>query len=307
MSNWTVQDIPSQAGRLAVVTGTGGLGYETALALASAGAEVVIAGRNPNKGSNAIAGIEAACPKADVRFEMLDLASLASVTAFADRMLQAGRPIDLLVNNAAVMALPRREVTKDGFELQLGTNYLSHFALTARLLPLMRESRHRRVVQLSSTAHKMGPIYLDDLQLENGYKPWKAYSQSKLAMLMFAFELQRKSDARGWGLVSTAAHPGYARTDLIPNGPGTKGVFGVFSKVLGRFVSHSAAAGALPTLMAATAASVRRGGYYGPTGAFELIGPPGVAKAAASACDVRVAGKLWEMATQLTRVSWPEA
>lgn len=305
MKSWTTADIPSQADRLAVITGTGGLGLETALALAAAGAEVIVAGRNPAKGRIAIEKIQAATPGAKARFEALDLASLATVKEFADRMIAANRPIDLLINNAAVMSLPQRKVTRDGFEMQLGTNFLGHFALTARLMPLLQRSVKPVVVELSSTAHHWGRIRFADMQLERSYTPWRAYGQSKLAMLMFAFELQRQSDAHGWQLLSTAAHPGYARTDLIANGPGEHGSFVALSRLLGKFLSHSAAEGALPTLMAAADPSAEPGGYYGPTGRFELIGPPGKAKIDKKALDVDVAHKLWEASTQLTGVTWP--
>ena len=221
MAKWTANDVPPQAGRLAVVTGTGGLGYETALVLAQHGAEVILAGRNEQKGRDAIRKIKAFARGATVRFELLDLADLASITAFANRLAAEDRPVDLLVNNAGVMALPSRRMTVDGFELQFGTNYLGHFALTARLLPLLERGRAARVVEVSSGAHRLGgAIHFADLQWERSYKPWAAYAQSKLAMLMFALELQRRSDQAGWGLMSTAAHPGYARTELIANGPG---------------------------------------------------------------------------------------
>jgi len=220
MAKWTTNDIPPQKGKLAIVTGTGGLGYETALALAAAGAETIVAGRNETKGRETIRKILALSPRAAVRFEKLDLADLASVAAFAGRMLAADRPIDILVNNAGVMTPPQRQSTVDGFELQFGTNYLGHFAMTARLLPLLR-GNGARVVQVSSGAHRMGgAIHFDDLQWERSYKPWAAYAQSKLAMVLFALELQRRSDANGWGIRSNAAHPGFARTELIANGPG---------------------------------------------------------------------------------------
>jgi NAD(P)-dependent dehydrogenase (short-subunit alcohol dehydrogenase family) len=306
MSSWKVADAPSQVDKLAIVTGTGGLGYETALALASLGAEVIVAGRNEAKGREAMAKIALAKPGAKARFELLDLASLASVHAFAARITTAERAVDLLVNNAAVMALRERRVTSDGFEMQLGTNYLGHFVLTALLLPMLRGSERPTVVQVSSTAHKTGTIHLDDLNLKHGYTPWKAYSQSKLAMLMFALELQRQSDAHGWGLLSTAAHPGYARTDLIANGPGDKGFFAIMSKFLGRFLSHSAAEGALPTMMAAISIKAEPGGFYGPTGRFELVGPPGAARISKKAKDPTVARKLWEESSKLTGTTWPD-
>ena len=224
MTAWTTKDVPSQEGRLAIVTGTGGLGYETALVLAQAGATVVLAGRNEAKGRVSVEKIRVVHPGARIAFEKLDLASLASVAAFARHFADDHSSLDLLVNNAGVMAPPTRQVTSDGFELQFGTNYLGHFALTAHLLPLLKRGRQTRVVHVSSGAHHTGKIRFDDLQWERRYRPWFAYSQSKLANLMFAFELQRRSDANGWGLMSNAAHPGYARTELIPNGPGAKGL-----------------------------------------------------------------------------------
>jgi NAD(P)-dependent dehydrogenase (short-subunit alcohol dehydrogenase family) len=306
MNPWSVADIPPQNGKLAVVTGaTGGLGYETALALARAGADVLVTGRNAEKGRVAIEQIKRAVPSAKVRFAMLDLASLASIRAFAASMLANGRPLDLLINNAGVMDLPTRRLTEDGFELQFGTNHLSHFALTALLLPLLRKAQAPRVVNVSSLAHRGGKIDFSNLQAERKYNSWAAYQQSKLANLLFTFELQRRSDAYGWGLMSNAAHPGYARTELIPNGPGTGGLKGIGVKVLGSFMSHSAAAGALPTLFAATSPEAAPNGYYGPNGFYELKGPVAPAKVFPQAKDEAVARKLWEISEQLTGVKWP--
>ncbi len=306
MNPWSIADIPPQNGKLAVVTGaTGGLGYETALALARAGAEVLVTGRNAEKGRAAIEGIKRAVPSAKVRFAMLDLASLASIRAFAASMLASGRPLDLLINNAGVMDLPTRRLTEDGFELQFGTNHLSHFALTALLLPLLRKAHAPRVVNVSSLAHRGGKIDFNNLQAERKYNSWAAYQQSKLANLLFTFELQRRSDAHGWGLMSNAAHPGYARTELIPNGPGTGGLKGIGMKVLGSFLSHSAAAGALPTLFAATSPLAAPNGYYGPNGFYELKGTLAPAKVFPQAKDEAVARKLWEVSEQLTGVEWP--
>ena len=214
MAGSTQSEIPSQLGRTAVVTGaTGGLGYETALALAKAGAEVILTGRDDRKGRSAIEKISREVTGARVSYEHLDLASLASVADFAQRM-QARQSLDLLINNAGVMALPRRQTTADGFEMQFGTNHLGHFALTARLMPLLRRASGPRVVSVSSLAHRTGLIDFDDLQGARVYAPWKAYGQSKLATLMFALELQRRSDAAGWNLISNAAHPG-----ICPNQP----------------------------------------------------------------------------------------
>ena len=306
MANWTTNDIPDQTGKLAVVTGaTGGLGLETALALAGKGAEVVMVGRNPAKGAAALSAIRSAFPDARLRFEQVDLARLSDVAAFADRMLAEGRPIDILINNAGVMALAKLQTTPDGHEMQFGTNYLSHFALTARLMPLLTPAQ-ARVVQLASIAHKAGRIRLEDLNYQQGYRAWPVYQQSKLAMLMFAIELQRRSDANGWGLTSVAAHPGYAHTDLIANGPGQgagalyRGVISVFERLFG----HSPADGALPTLMAATLPDVTPGGYYGPQGWQDLKGPPGPAQVRPQALDADVAARLWTASERLTGVAF---
>ncbi|MGY3618850.1 oxidoreductase [Bradyrhizobium sp. USDA 10063] len=306
MRGWSTADIPPQTGRTAVITGaTGGLGYETALALAGAGASVVLTGRNDTKGNNALERIRAQHPKADVSYETLDLASLASVADFAGRFAISRPSLDLLINNAGVMALPKRRTTQDGFEMQLGINYLGHYALTARLLPQLRRGVEPRIVNLSSLAHRSGAIDFDDLQSERSYRSFRAYCQSKLAMLMFALELQRRSDADGWGLMSTAAHPGYARTDLIDNGPGTRSLFGRFGQLLQPF-SQSAADGALPTLFAATSPDARPGGYYGPNGFHELKGPPVEAKIMPQAKDAAVAAMLWEVSAMLTGVSFDQ-
>jgi NAD(P)-dependent dehydrogenase (short-subunit alcohol dehydrogenase family) len=304
MANWTARDIPDQSGKLTIVTGaTGGLGLETALGLAGAGAEVVLAARNPAKGSAAERLIRQCHKDAKVRFEVVDLARLAAVTDFANRMLAVGRPIDILVNNAGLMAPRKRETTADGFELQFGTNYLAHFALTARLLPLLKEGK-ARVVQLSSIAHRSGRIRFDDLNHERGYQPFPVYSQSKLAMLMFAIELDRRSKLNGWGLTSVAAHPGIARTDLVDNGPavGANALLTSTIKLIVGLLGHSAADGALPTLMAATLPGVTGGEYFGPQGWREFKGHPGPARIEERALDARVASKLWAASEQLTGI-----
>jgi NAD(P)-dependent dehydrogenase (short-subunit alcohol dehydrogenase family) len=302
VANWTIADIPSQGGRTAVVTGTGGLGYETALGLAQAGGAVILAGRNPAKGAASVARIKAAVPSASIVFEQLDLASLASVAAFADRIGARRESLDILVNNAGVMRPTTRLATEDGFELQFGTNYLGHFALTGRLLPLLRRGRSPRVVNLSSIAHRGAAIRSHDLQWQRGYRPWPAYGQSKLAMLMFALELQRRSDAAGWGLMSNAAHPGFARTDLIANGPGTSRGMVLLSRAVMPLLSQSAAAGALPTLFAATSPDAVGGGYYGPAGFRELKGPVKPAEIMPQAQDRNAAARLWEESVRLTGV-----
>jgi NAD(P)-dependent dehydrogenase (short-subunit alcohol dehydrogenase family) len=289
-----------------VVTGaTGGLGFEIALALAQGCADVIVAGRNESRGREAAAAIRTLAPRSLVRFERLDLAELASVTAFARRLRSAGRPLDLLVNNAGLMAPPQRRLTADGFEMQFATNYLGHFALTGLLLPLLRLSRDPRVVQAGSLAHRMGKIDFHDLQGELGYRPWTAYAQSKLASLMFARELQRRSNANGWNLLSSAAHPGYAQTDLFSNGLGARSALALLSRSLGRLFSQSAAEGARPALYAAASPGARPGEYYGPGGVFELRGPAALARLSAEAQNVAVARRLWEVSVQLTGVHWP--
>ena len=202
------------------------------------------------------------------------------------------------------MTPPGRLTTEDGFELQFGVNYLAHFALTARLLPLLKAARGARVVNLSSGAHHTGRIDFDDLQWEERYRPWLAYSQSKLAMLVFAFELQRRSQAAGWGFIADAAHPGYARTELIANGPGADSfVSRVGAVLIQPWMSQSAADGALPQLYAATSPDAAGGGYYGPDGFFEMKGHPKAARVARQAEDEAVARRLWTVSETLTGVT----
>ncbi len=306
MTAWNIQDIPSQVGKRVIITGaTGGLGFETALALAGAGAEVILTGRNTAKGQVALDKIRDQYPTANIRYENLDLASLASITDFVNRFSHEFDSLDTLINNAGVMGFPTRQTTADGFEAQLGTNYLGHFALTAQLLPLLRKAEQPRVVSISSLVHKLGAIRFEDLQAERRYQPNAAYNQSKLAMLMFAFELQRRSDAGGWGLMSNAAHPGLATTDLIANGSGLDS-FAVKSYLLIKpFISHSAADGALPTLFAATSLDAKDTGYYGPKGFAETKGSVGNANVARRANDLAAAKRLWEISEQLTGAKWP--
>lgn len=297
----TPADIPQQSGRTAVVTGaTGGLGYETALALARAGADVILTGRDDRKGQSAIAKISGEVIGARVSYQHLDLASLASVADFAERM-QARPSVDLLINNAGVMALPRRQTTADGFEMQFGTNHLGHFALTARLMPLLRRASYPRVVSVSSLAHRTGLIDFADLQGARLYSAWKAYAQSKLACLIFALELQRRSDAAGWNLCSNAAHPGFARTNLFASGPG--GLVSIATGFAAPLFGHSAADGARPILFAATDTNAKPGAYYGPSGIGELRGSPAPALIMPQARDPATAAKLWDVSERLTGIS----
>jgi NAD(P)-dependent dehydrogenase (short-subunit alcohol dehydrogenase family) len=303
MARWTVQDIPSQTGKLAIITGsTGGLGYETALGLARADAAVVLAGRNHDKGGIAVEKILGVTPKAKVRFEMLDLASLASIRGFAEKMLAQARPLDMLINNAGVMALPTRRLTADGFELQFGTNHLGHFALAGLLLPLLKSAVAARVTTVSSLAHQGGRIDFDNLQGERGYNLWTAYQQSKLANLLFALELQRRSDSNQWNVISNAAHPGYARTELISNGLG-KVVQMPLNLVLRPF-NQSSVKGALPILFAVTSSDAVPMGYYGPDGMFELKGYVAPAAVSHNAKDEAAARRLWEISEKLTGVEY---
>ncbi|ALB45207.1 oxidoreductase [Clostridium beijerinckii] len=302
--NWTSKDITSQKGRSVVITGTGGIGYETALELTRAGAEVIMAGRNKDKGEEAIRKIKKINPNGNIRFEKLDLADLASIEAFGERMKSKRKSLDILINNAAVMAPPKRLVTKDGFELQMGTNYFGHFALTAQMLPLLKKGDKPRVITLSSLAHTAGIIDFGDLQSEHNYKPMVTYGQSKLACLMFAFELQRRSDAAGWGITSMSTHPGISRTELIPNGAGKNSPTGIVRRLMGPFLFQPASHGAWPSLYAATAENVKGGTYYGPSKMKEMRGYPTIAKIAPQALDVKVASKLWEVSEKLTNVKF---
>ncbi len=302
-NNWTTADIPSQKGRSVVITGTGGIGYETALALTGSGAEVIMAGRNRDKGDEAIKKIKQLVPDGNIRFEILDLADLVSIGAFSERLRAQRTNLDILINNAAVMNPPQRKITKDGFELQMGTNYLGHFALTAQLLPLLKKGIKPRVVTLSSLAHLQGAINFDDLQSEDNYKPMVSYSQSKLACLMFAFELQRRSDVYNWGISSMGAHPGISRTELIPNGAGKNSPATIVRRLL-PILFQPAAHGAWPSLYAATAKEAKGGTYYGPSRMNEMRGYPTVAKIASQAKDVEAALKLWEVSEKLTNVKF---
>jgi NAD(P)-dependent dehydrogenase (short-subunit alcohol dehydrogenase family) len=299
--------LPDLTGKLAVVTGANsGIGLGAATRLAGAGAQVVLAVRNPAKGETALAEIRAAHAQAPVSVEVLDLSTLDSVAAFADRLLRRDRPIDILINNAGVMMPPTRYTTADGFELQLGTNHLGHFALTGRLLPLLRKAPAARVVSLSSGLARFGRINFDDLQCERRYRPTASYAQSKLANLIFARELNLRSQRHGWGILSMAAHPGLTRTNLQVAGPrmgrnATRDSLGIrMSKLLPLWqeVPH----GCLPMLYAATSPDVTGGGYYGPDGAFELRGMPAPAHVPRRAADEQAAARLWQVSEELTKV-----
>ena len=303
--DWSVADMPSQKGRIFLVTGgTSGLGYEDVKALAAAGARVVVAARNPQRGQEAIDRIKREVPNAQVQFERVDLADLSSVRALSKRLSTALPRLDGLINNAAIMAPPQRGTSADGLELQFATNYAGHFVLTAELLPLLRKSDSPRVVTLSSIAIHRGTINFDDLQSTQAYNPMMAYAQSKLACLMFTIELQRRSDAAGWGIQSMAAHPGVAVTELVARGPGLDSEQGRQWSA-NRKNLQTAAQGATPTLYAATAPEARRGAYYGPTGEQEIRGPLGIATVPAIAKDAAAAARLWSITEEITGTRYP--
>ena len=298
-------NFPPEVGKLAVVTiSTSGIGFEIALALARAGADVVLAGKNSAEGHEALAKIRSLAPDVLVRFEKLDLETLASVCDFARRLSITGRPIDLLINNACTLMLTRRELTADGFERHLAMNFLGHFALTANLLPLLRAGKQPRVVSLTSTGRHHGQIDFDDLQLENGYTPLRAYSQSKLAAMIFSVELQRQSDARNWGLAGNSAQPIGAKAAQIANATEVTGSMNWYRRTLG-FSPEQLRGGVLQALLEPPSERVEQNGT-GIKGLVDLIGP-----AAPEAVDMRVLDpvvgcKLWDTATRITRVMWPE-
>jgi NAD(P)-dependent dehydrogenase (short-subunit alcohol dehydrogenase family) len=297
---WTADRIPDQSGRLAIVTGANsGLGLVTARELARAGATVVMGCRDCDRGGAAMDAIEAALPDARLTVEELDLANLESVRAFAQRIKDRGDGLDLLINNAGVMASPRR-YTADGFELQFGTNHLGHFALTGLLIGEMEGRDDARVVTLSSGAHRMGRIAFDNLGGERRYFRWRAYGQSKLANLLFALELDRRLRGAGSTVKSLAAHPGYAATNLQHAGPPS--LDSTIMKVSNRVLAQSDEMGALPTLYAATEPGLEGGTFVGPDGFAQQRGHPRPVGMSGAARDEQVARRLWEVSEQMTGV-----
>lgn len=297
---WTKADMPSLAGRRAIVTGaTSGIGFETALALAAAGAQVLIAARDPAKAERAIFAIRAAHPTAKLAFDHLDTGELSSVSAFAARRGDEP-PVDLLILNAGIAWLPQREATPDGFERQFAVNYLGHFALAGLLLPRLRPAPGTRIVPVASLAHRRGRLAFDDLQFERGYSPAGAYRQSKLAMLMFGLELDRRLRAAGSSVRTVPAHPGWAVTGIHRRG----GRASLSARLAGRAVfavlGQSAARGALPILYAATSPKAEGGRYYGPGGLGEMRGAPAEAVIARHAADRGAAERLFATSERLT-------
>jgi NAD(P)-dependent dehydrogenase (short-subunit alcohol dehydrogenase family) len=312
--NWSVANIPSQAGRRALITGANsGIGFYAALELARKGAHVLLACRDQAKGCAALTRLRAEVPEASAEVVLLDLASLESVKKVAAAELALARPLDLLINNAGVMAPKKRKVTADGFEIQFGTNVLGHFVLTALLMPaleraVMTQTQRPRVVTIASIAHKRGRLNFDDLQSEQRYSPMGAYQQSKLADLLFALELDRrlvKAGEPASRVMSVAAHPGVANTNLFQAGE-----YPAFEKRVRRWVGvaigallNSEADGAIPTLFAATAPEAESGAYYGPTEFQEMRGGDvGLARVFPQAKDRRAAAQLWRECEELTGV-----
>ncbi len=299
---WTIADIPGQGGRTAVVTGANsGIGFETAAVLAQRGADTVLACRDTARGEAAAARIRQAAPGASVHVVRLDLASLASVRAAAGQVLAAWPRIDLLINNAGLM-WPAYGKTADGFELQFGTNHLGHFALTGLLLEAMLPVPGSRVVTVSSTGHRAGRIDFADLQSERRYGRMSAYAQSKLANLMFTYELQRRLAAAGAPTAALAAHPGVAFTELTRHLPAV--IQSAYPAVGGLF-TQSAAMGALPTLRAATDPAAAGGEYYGPAGLAQAKGYPVRVSSTARSRDQAAQGRLWAESERLTGVTYP--
>ena len=294
---WNIHDAPDQKGRIAIVTGANiGLGYDTALALAGKGCRLVLACRNLDKAQAARGQIVARYPKARVECQTLDLSSLKSVRAFATGFLKSHRKLDLLINNAGIM-MPPYSLSEDGFESQLAANYLGHFALTGLLLPVLARTAGSRIVSLSSLAHNWGHIRFDDPHFKNGYSKRGAYGQSKLACLMFAYELNRRLQEAGLKTLSVAAHPGVAVTNLAQHFPR-------FLTMFFPLVGQSAAAGALPTLYAALGEDVDGGDYCGPRSMRQMRGAPVKGGSNRASRDSAAAKRLWKLSEELTGVSF---
>ena len=299
-SQWNESSIPAQEGRTVVITGANsGLGLEAARMLAQHGARVVMTARDEAKGSAALAKVKAAAPKAEVETRILDLADLDSVRAFAAGL--EGDRVDVLINNAGVMMTPQR-TTKQGFELQFGTNHLGHFALTGLLFDTLKAGNDPRVVTVSSTLHRQGSIDFDDLMRTRSYSPTGAYAQSKFANILFGLELQRRIEAAGLPVRSLMAHPGYSNTNLQTSGP--TGLMKFAMRIGNVLMAQSAAAGALGEVRAAVDPEASGGQYYGPTGLGENRGLPGLVFPKKEALDLETARRLWEASEELTGVKY---
>jgi NAD(P)-dependent dehydrogenase (short-subunit alcohol dehydrogenase family) len=301
--SWNTANLPDLTGRRVIVTGANsGIGYVAALRLAQRGAEVTFTARDQAKGADALRRLRDVVPDAKAELASLDLADLASVRGFAAAW---SGPLHLLINNAGVMALPKLN-TADGFEMQLGTNHLGHFALTGLLIDALLEAPHARVVNVSSGASYIGRIAFDDLDGDRRYTPWSAYGQSKLANLLFTEELDRRAELAGADLLSAAAHPGYAHTNLQSTSASSRGAKaeGFLMQTFGPLIGQSAEGGALPTLFAATDPNVRGGAFYGPRAVYMLRGGAGPARAPRRAHDRGVAQRLWDVSAERTGVDF---
>lgn len=300
-AKWTAADVPDQSGRVAIITGANsGLGYDTAAVLADKGAHVVLAVHNLDKGRQAVDQIKSGSPNADVTLQELDLSSLNSVRKAAAELRAAHPRIDLLINNAGVMYVPRRETTEDGFEMQFGTNHLGHFALTGLLLENMLQVGGSRVVTVSSVGHRiLARIHFEDPHLERKYNRVEAYGQSKLANLMFTYELARRLKAKEAPTIAVAAHPGLSDTELMRHLPD------FIPDFVWKIVAQPADKGALPTLRAATDPGVQGGQYYGPDGIGESRGHPKLVASSAQSHNEDIQRRLWSMSEELTGVTFP--
>ncbi|MFH8484977.1 SDR family oxidoreductase [Streptomyces longisporoflavus] len=305
--------VPDLSGRRAVVTGASdGIGLGIATRLAAAGAEVLLPVRNPRKGEAAISTIRRAVPRADVSLRELDLSSLASVTALGAALVQEGRPIHILINNAGVMTPPDRQTTVEGYELQFGTNHLGHFALVSHLLPLLRAG-HARVTSQVSVAANQGAVNWDDLNWERSYDGMKAYSQSKIAFGLFGLELDRRSRTLGWGITSNLCHPGVAPTNLLAarpevgRGQDTRSVRLIRALSARGILVGTVRTAQLPALYAATSPHAVRGGFYGPRGLGHMGGPPGEQKLYSRLRGTEEARRVWEVSEELTKAPFPDS
>jgi NAD(P)-dependent dehydrogenase (short-subunit alcohol dehydrogenase family) len=301
---WTAAQIPALQGKTVLITGANsGIGYQAALELARHGAHVLLACRSQQKGEQALARLLAEAPGSSAELVLLDVSLLADVQRFVAEFLTRQKPLDILINNAGIMALNPRQVTTEGFERQFATNHLCHFALTGLLLPAIMAAPAPRVITVASLAHQGGKIHFDDLQMERNYTPWGAYNQSKLANILFARELARR--AIGSHLLSLPVHPGVSRTSIVDNGPGDKDLktFVIFK--FAKFLTQPDAEGALPTLYAATSPDAHSGDYIGPNGFMEMKGSPVVVKPRPHALDQTTGQRLWTVSEQLTGVVYP--
>jgi NAD(P)-dependent dehydrogenase (short-subunit alcohol dehydrogenase family) len=293
---WTAENIPDQSGKTVIVTGANsGIGFEATAALVRKDAKVIMACRSLEKGQAAAAKIQDQYLKGEVILKQLDLADLNSVARFADDFLAEHEQLNILINNAGVMAIPYRQ-TADGFEMQFGTNHLGHFALTGKLLPILQKTPDSRVVTVSSYAHILGRINFDNLNSEKSYQKWLAYGQSKLANILFAYELQRLSSQHGDRPISIAVHPGYAATNLQKSSS--------FFSFTNNFMAQSQEMGALPTLYAATHPNIQGGEYIGPDGFLAQRGYPRLARSSRRSYDLETARRLWEISEEMSGVKF---